>query len=96
MHQPTNAHAGECRPFSLTYLDTCASYFVCTVYVFAICDKSTSNNCYNPQQMYIQPPGVPFSGAQGVSQPLMPPPSMQYFPPVSIPSTLPQVRYKGF
>lgn len=46
--------------------------------------------------MYIQPPGVPFSGAQGVSQPLMPPPSMQYFPPVSIPSTLPQVRYREF
>ncbi|XP_069979906.1 zinc finger SWIM domain-containing protein 8 homolog isoform X3 [Penaeus vannamei] len=53
----------------------------------------TSVSCINPQMpmpMYIQPPGVPFSGAQGVSQPLMPPPSMQYFPPVSIPSTLPQ------
>ncbi|ROT72518.1 putative zinc finger SWIM domain-containing protein 8 [Penaeus vannamei] len=58
----------------------------------------TSVSCINPQMpmpMYIQPPGVPFSGAQGVSQPLMPPPSMQYFPPVSIPSTLPQGTLPG-
>ncbi|XP_042239030.1 zinc finger SWIM domain-containing protein 8 homolog isoform X2 [Homarus americanus] len=54
---------------------------------------TTSVSCINPQmpmQMYIQPPGVPFSGAQGVSQPLLPPPPLQYYPPVSIPSTLPQ------
>ena len=45
--------------------------------------------------MYIQPPGVSFSGTQGVSQPLLPPPPpLQYYPPVSIPSTLPQVRHR--
>ncbi|KAB7501706.1 Zinc finger SWIM domain-containing protein 8 [Armadillidium nasatum] len=56
-----------------------------------------SVSCINPQlpvQMFIQPQGVPFNGTQGgVSQGLLPPPplqSLQYYPPVSIPSSLAQ------
>ncbi|KAK7073230.1 Zinc finger SWIM domain-containing protein 8 [Halocaridina rubra] len=59
---------------------------------------TTSVSCLNPQmpmQMYIQPPGVPFSGAAGVSQPLLPPPPLQYYPPVSVPSTLHQGALQG-
>ncbi|XP_064116671.1 zinc finger SWIM domain-containing protein 8 homolog isoform X1 [Macrobrachium nipponense] len=59
---------------------------------------TTSVSCINPQmpmQMYIQPPGVPFNGTPGVSQPLLPPPPLQYYPPVSIPSTLQQGALQG-
>ncbi|XP_076055750.1 zinc finger SWIM domain-containing dorado isoform X2 [Oratosquilla oratoria] len=50
--------------------------------------------CLNPQvpvQMYIQPSGVQFNSAQA----LLPPPALQYYPQVSIPSSLAQGGVPG-